>query len=116
MPDNNHNNNQPITALKDNPPESWLCCMKHSGKGSTIIAFLEKLFKGIYSQQKYVTKNIIRTNINIQNSKMKYNIIFKHDDTSTSIIPLYLYPMPCKYETCIYNSIYTHSIGNSSHS
>lgn len=116
MPDNNHNNNQPITALKENPPASWLCCIEHSGRDKNIISFLEKLFNGIYSQQKHVIGNVIRTNISMKNSEIKYNIIFKYDETSTAITPLYLNPMPCRYETCKYNSIYTHGVGNSSHS
>ncbi len=63
MQDNNYNGIQPITALKDNPFDSWLCCMQHSKRDKNIISFLEKLFKGTYSQQKFVTNNIIRTDI-----------------------------------------------------
>lgn len=112
MPDSNYNGIKPITALKDNPFDSWLCCMQHSKRDKNIISFLEKLFKGIYSQQKFVTNNIIRTDITKKNSKIKYNIIFKNDETSTAIIPLYLYPMPCKNSVCKFNNKYTQALEN----
>lgn len=111
---NLNSSTEPITALKENPPESWLCCLECSGIKTNIIAFLERLFKDSVSQQKYITNNVIRTEFPIKNSKIKYNIIYKKDNHSTAVIPLFLYPMPCTNNICSFNKDYNKMFGRNS--
>lgn len=91
-----------ITGIKENPPQSWKCCIDYSGLKEYIYTFLEELFRNSDKQKKYVKKNTIITEKDTPDKLCKYQILYKTDKNSSRIIPILIHPKPCNNNPCMY--------------
>lgn len=99
--------NSLVTGLAGNPPQSWKCCVEYSKNGTYFLSFLKSVFSDHDKQRKYVQENSIITEKETPDRANMYSVLYKREKNSSRIIPVYLYPMPCDNETCMYNVNYS---------